>query len=53
MNPLFGGGKTAVLVSCLFDVGRTRQNELITSGKISTKMEIFKNEGKVLSWLLG
>lgn len=52
MDKLIGGGKTAVLVASLTDFARARQFELITSGKVSTKMDIFKSEDDALSWLL-
>lgn len=47
-----GGGKTAVLVGSLTDFARVRQYELITSGKVSTKMDVFKDENKAVEWLL-
>lgn len=52
MDALIGAGKTAVLVSRLFDFGRARQYELITSGKVSTKMDVFKDADKAIRWLL-
>jgi hypothetical protein len=32
--------------------GRARQFQLITSGEVTTKMEVFKDEDEALSWLL-
>lgn len=51
-DALIGNGKTAVLVNSLINFGRARQFELITTGKISTKMEIFKDEDEAVRWLL-
>jgi hypothetical protein len=47
-----GGGKTAVVLNSLADFARARQYELITSGKISAKIEIFRKADKALEWLL-
>jgi hypothetical protein len=52
LDALIGSGKTAVLVSSVTDLARARQFQLMTSGKISGKMDIFKNEDKALRWLL-
>lgn len=52
LDALIGNGKTAVLVSSVTDLARARQFQLMTSGKISGKMDIFKNEDKALRWLL-
>ncbi|MDQ3799025.1 MAG: hypothetical protein M3384_06210 [Acidobacteriota bacterium] len=52
LDALIGGGKTAVLVSSLTGFARARQYELITSGKISAKIEIFRDEDEALLWLL-
>lgn len=52
LDVLIGAGKTAVLVSSTIDFVRARQYELITSGKILAKIDIFKDEEEALSWLL-
>lgn len=52
MDTLIGGGRTAVLVSSLTDFARARQYELITSGKVSSKMDVFKDEDDAIKWLL-
>lgn len=52
LDDLIGDGKTAVLVNSLVNFGRARQFQLITSGKISAKMDVFKDEDKALEWLL-
>lgn len=52
LDPLIGGGKTAVLVDSLADFARVRQFQLITNGKVSTKIDIFKKEAEALTWLL-
>lgn len=52
LDVLIGGGKTAVLVSSLTDFARARQFELITSGKVSAKIDIFKDEDEAIRWLL-
>jgi hypothetical protein len=51
-DPLIGGGKTAVIVDSLADFARVRQYELITSGKVAAKIDIFKDEDKAVLWLL-
>lgn len=52
LDALIGAGRTAVLVSSLVNFGRARQFQLITSGKVSTKMDIFKDENEAIEWLL-
>lgn len=52
MDALIGGGKTTVLVSSTINFVQARQYELITSGKVSTKMDIFQDEDEALGWLL-
>jgi hypothetical protein len=52
MDDLIGRGKTAVVMNTLSDFMRARQYELITSGKVSAKIEIFKDEEKAVNWLL-
>ncbi|HEX8250946.1 MAG TPA: hypothetical protein VF599_22420 [Pyrinomonadaceae bacterium] len=47
-----GSSKTAVVLNSLTDFARARQYELITSGKISAKIEIFRQADKALEWLL-
>jgi hypothetical protein len=48
LDALIGDGKTAVLVGSLPDLARARQFQLMTSGKVSGKMDIFKDEDKAL-----
>lgn len=52
MDDSIGRGKTAVVMNTLSDFMRARQYELITSGKVSAKIEIFKDEEKAINWLL-
>lgn len=52
MDARIGAGKTAVVMGTLTDFARARQYELITSGKISAKIDIFKDEDKAIRWLL-
>lgn len=52
MDALVGAGKTAVVMNTMTDFARGRQYELITSGKVSAKIEIFKDEEKAVRWLL-
>jgi hypothetical protein len=52
MDASLGAGKTAVVMGTLTDFARARQYELITSGKVSAKIDIFKNENAALNWLL-
>ena len=51
-DALIGGGKTAVWVNSLISFGRARQFQLITSGKVSAKIDIFQDEDKAVRWLL-
>ncbi|HEX8251162.1 MAG TPA: hypothetical protein VF599_23510 [Pyrinomonadaceae bacterium] len=51
-DALIGSGKTAVLVNSLINFGRARQFELITTGKVSAKIDIFKDEDEAVRWLL-
>lgn len=52
LDAAIGRSKTAVVMSTLTDYARARQYELITSGKVSAKIEIFKDEAAALKWLL-
>jgi hypothetical protein len=52
MDASIGAGKTAVVMGTMTNFARGRQYELITSGKISAKIEVFKDEEKAVSWLL-
>jgi hypothetical protein len=52
LDALIGDGKTAVLVGSLTDLAWVRQFQLMTSGKISGKMDVFKNQDKAFEWLL-
>jgi hypothetical protein len=52
LDALIGDGKTAVLVGSLTDLARARQFQLMTSGKVSGKMDVFKDEDKAVEWLL-
>jgi hypothetical protein len=51
-DALIGNGKTAVLVNSLVNFGRARQFELITTGKVSAKIDVFKTEAEAVRWLL-
>jgi|SRR5215213_2631711 len=53
LDALIGNGKTAIVMSSITDFARGRQYELIMSGKVAAKIDVFKNEDKALEWLLG
>lgn len=52
MDARIGDGKTAAVMSTITDFVRARQYELITDGKVSAKIKIFRNEQEALKWLL-
>jgi len=53
LDTLIGNGKTAIVMNSMTDFARGRQYELIMSGKVAAKIDVFKNEDKALEWLLG
>lgn len=53
LDALIGSGKTAIVMNSITDFARARQYELLTSGKVAAKIDVFKNEDKALEWLLG
>lgn len=46
-----GDGKAALLMKSTPDFMRGRQYEIITEGKVSAKVGIFKDENEALKWL--
>jgi hypothetical protein len=52
MDALIGGGKVAALMKSIPDFVRARQYELITDGKISARIRVFRDEAEAIKWLL-
>ncbi len=47
-----GDGKAAILMKSLSDFGRGRQFELVSEGKVSAKLRIFRDEQEAVNWLV-